>query len=171
MSGSRTKGNTIPKKFNSRKWVNSLEREVHSLINKERRTRNVRTLILGKYLSTIAKGHSEDMCKNHFFSHTNKKGLSPSGRANLANYNCPEGLHVGIGENICQEYVFCGIKETKSGNTKSYYSRADLAKTLVMIWMHSPGHKENILNAGYNRHGIGVSISSNGKVYATSNFC
>ena len=171
MASTKTKQIAMPKKFRSRDWIESLEKDIHSFVNRQRKRRKLRKLILGKHLSKISKKHSQDMCKNHFYSHINKQGVSPSGRAKLADYKCPEGLHSGLEENIIQRSVVCGIKETNAGNIKSFYSRNNLAEALVMGWMHSPGHKINILDKTISRHGIGVSISSKGEVFATSNFC
>jgi uncharacterized protein YkwD len=47
----------------------------------------------------------------------------------------------------------------------------EIASQVVNGWMNSPGHRENILNARYDREGIGIAVSSDGKVYVTQNFC
>ena len=38
------------------------------------------------------------------------------------------------------------------------------AKTAVDGWLHSPGHKRNMLNAEFNETGIGAIVSPDGEV-------
>lgn len=44
------------------------------------------------------------------------------------------------------------------------------ADTMVRMWMNSPGHRANILNARYHRLGLGVARTSTGRWYATQDF-
>ena len=43
------------------------------------------------------------------------------------------------------------------------------ARSLVGWWMNSPGHRANILDAGYRGIGVGVAVERE-TVYATQNF-
>ncbi len=59
-------------------------------------------------------------------------------------------------------------------NGTAYYdwnSADTLARKVVAGWMHSPGHRKNILTPHWKREGIGVAIGAGEKVYVTQNFC
>lgn len=44
------------------------------------------------------------------------------------------------------------------------------AQTLVQMWMDSPGHRANILNAGFTHLGVGDTTTSTGRVYGVQVF-
>lgn len=46
----------------------------------------------------------------------------------------------------------------------------DVAVTIHQGWMDSPGHRENLLNPGYTRIGVGVAFSPEHGYYLTQNF-
>jgi len=146
-----------------------VELKIHDYVNQQRISNGLPALKFDTKLSEIARSHSQDMAKNGFFSHTNLKGQDPTQRGNLLGYSCYKdyGLHYteGIAENI---YM------TPKGNVigcGNVYSENEIANCVVIGWMSSPGHRKNILTSTYDKEGIGVAISSDGKVYATENFC
>jgi len=47
----------------------------------------------------------------------------------------------------------------------------EIAAGSVRGWMHSAGHRRNILEATYGRTGIGAAIAAGGEVYITQMFC
>jgi uncharacterized protein YkwD len=79
----------------------------------------------------------------------------------------------GIAENIFQTWLFSSYTTSLSGLvvSRNYMTREEIASQVVDGWINSPGHRENILNARYDREGIGIAVSSDGKVYVTQNFC
>jgi len=58
-----------------------------------------------------------------------------------------------------------GDRKTYDWNTVE-----DIARLAVQGWMHSPGHRRNILYTTFSESGIGVAVSSN-DVYITQLFC
>ena len=106
-------------------------------------------------LKLAAQGHSSDMARLNFFSHTSKlKGKkSFLDRINGVNYY---GYYYG--ENIVYSF---------SLEDQNYL---DLAKHLVKLWMSSDGHRKNILNKNFKDLGCGIYLSSNHTYYATQNF-
>ena len=86
-------------------------------------------------LQAIARDHSRDMAKNSYFDHDNQQGEGPTDRGNKAGYPCLKGNSYGLGENI-------------------YFGGGPQAA--MTSWMTSPGHRQNILDAGYDRLGVGV---------------
>ncbi len=50
-------------------------------------------------------------------------------------------------------------------------SLEQLALSVVDGWMKSPGHWKNILKPLWKPEGIGVVVSSDGRIWITRNFC
>jgi uncharacterized protein YkwD len=147
--------------------VSDLEHKIYELINSERQARNLKKLVFDERLSNIARAHSQDMVKRDFFNHINPDGRGPRDRLRLAGYKCPKG----VGENIFQNNLYSRV--TTSGNRKSYdwNSLDQIADTTVKGWMHSSGHRQNILQRSYVMTGVGVAIAGDGQVYITQLFC
>ncbi len=107
------------------------EKEMLADVNKERKSRGIRTLELGSQtLVNVARAHCEDMFGRGYFSHNTPEGLSPFDRMTNAGVS----------------FTFAGENLALAPNT-----------TLAMQgFMQSPGHKENILQANFGHVGIGV---------------
>jgi uncharacterized protein YkwD len=138
----------------------TLERRVHDLINAERMKAGVPALTWDERLAAIARRHSADMAARHFFNHVNPDGDDPTARGRRAGYECRKKLspteeRIGLAENLYEI----------SGNAP-----VDVARQSVSGWMHSPGHRQNILEKNYRSTGIGVAISGNA-VFVTQLFC
>jgi uncharacterized protein YkwD len=65
---------------------------------------------------------------------------------------------------------YSAIGENIAMTSKTSTSYLLLAKELVDIWMKSPGHRANILNAEFNYLGCGAFFDKNNYVYATQAF-
>jgi len=154
--------------------INSLEIEIHSLINIERINNGISALSFDTELSSIAREHSQDMSNNNFFDHYNLIGQDPTDRANSAGYSCYKNYGSyyteGIAENIFQNNLYDSVTYMPIP-IHDWNSQSEIAESTVQGWMNSPGHRENILTREYNKEGIGISISSDDKVYITENFC
>lgn len=138
----------------------TLDRHVHDLINAERTKRGVPALAWDARLAAIARAHSEDMARRHFFNHVNPDGEDPTARGRRAGYDCRKKLsstedRIGLGENLYEI----------SGNAP-----VDVARQSVKGWMNSPGHRQNILERGYSKSGIGIAVSGD-QVFVTQLFC
>ena len=140
--------------------VLELENRIHDLTNDKRFIEGISSLELDYYLSSIARFHSEDMAYNSFFDHFNLDGDGPNARANALNYKCVteyEDYYIeGISENIFM--------------TNYYDDIEDLSQRVVDSWMQSESHRANLLNASYEKQGIGVYVLNN-DVYITQDFC
>jgi uncharacterized protein YkwD len=147
--------------------IAELEHRIIILLNAERQARDIKPLLLDPELSRIARAHSEDMVKRTFFDHINPDGRAPGDRVRLAGYNCPKS----VGENIYQNNLYSRV--TITGNQKSYdwNSLEQIAGSTVSGWMHSSGHRQNILQPAYLKTGLGAAIAGNGQVYITQLFC
>lgn len=106
------------------------------LVNKERTSRGLNTLIFDSKLREPARNHSMDMFKKGYFSHYSPEGDSVVERA--AKYQID---YMIIGENL------------------AYAPSLQLAHQGLM---NSPGHRANILSPDFRKIGVGVM---NGGVY------
>jgi uncharacterized protein YkwD len=106
------------------------------LTNNERQKAGVKTLKENSLLDKIAKERLEDMFNQGYFEHVSPQGISVSDIAKTDGYS-----YVLIGENIAL------------GNFSS-------SKELVVAWMESTGHKENILNPSFSEIGVYAKAGS-----------
>lgn len=120
--------------------MNSDEKEVFDLINKQRIQNGLSPLKENSELQRVARIKAQDMVNNNYFSHT-----SPT-----------YGLPFDMMKSFKISYNTAG--ENIAGNS----SNSDA----VTAWMNSPGHRANILNSSFNQTGIGVVKGSKyGKIY------
>ncbi|MFP8891481.1 CAP domain-containing protein [Natrialbaceae archaeon A-CW2] len=143
-----------------------VERIFHEEINEVRAEHGAGALIYDDDLASIASDHSEDMKIRDYFAHVDPNGQDVMDRYHEYGYRCD-----AAGENIAETYVHERIEESSTGNTIRITDEEELAKQLVQQWMDSPGHRENILHSEWQRQGLGLYFSDDGKVYATQNFC
>jgi uncharacterized protein YkwD len=126
------------------------ERATFCLINRERTRRGIRKLRRNPRLDLASRRHARAMAARNFFEHGNFVG-----RIRSANYlRGARGWR--LGENIAWG----------SGVLSS-------PDEIVDAWMHSPGHRANILQRGFREIGIGIARGTpnrsyeNGATYAT----
>ncbi len=152
-----------------------LEKKIHLLVNRERKKRGLKPLKWDKKLAKIAREHSEDMARNNYFSHINKKGEGPDERALRHHYKIERSKNgyilIGLGENIFKTYTFSHYYVYPSDKRTYIYKTTEaIASEIIEGWMHSKGHRKNILNANFEKEGIGVFITEDGEIYVTQDF-
>ncbi len=165
---------TRPQKTRPALRIAQLEKEIHLLINKERKKHHLSALALNDALSTIARKHSTDMAKRSYFSHFSPEGHDFSYRYKIDGYSCarPADGRIYLGaENIFQNNLYDQIVYVNHAAYYKWNSMTKIAETTVQGWMNSPGHRKNILTPYWQSEGIGVVISPDDKVYITQNFC
>ena len=123
------------------------ESEVIDLVNIERDAEGLPPLSYDASLASAARGHSEDMGLQDYFSHTGLDGRTPCGRMTDAGYNW----------NYCGENIAAGQPTPED---------------VIDTWMTSPGHRANILNPNFCDIGVGYAYvaSSTYGHYWTQNF-
>ncbi|MGW5129231.1 CAP domain-containing protein [Streptomyces sp. NPDC004069] len=114
----------------------AVEAEVLRLVNEERGKVGCSALTASGALAGLAQDFSEAMAAENFFDHTDPSGASPWDRA------AKLGITSLGGENIAR-------------------GQADAA-AVMDAWMHSPGHRANILNCDFKTLGVGVHFGSGG---------
>lgn len=136
--GSSSSGNTSSSTETSN--MNSDEKEVFNLINKQRTNNGLAALKNDSEVQRVARIKAQDMVNNNYFSHTSPTYGSP--------FDMLKSFKISYktaGENI-------------AGNSSN--------SSAVTAWMNSSGHKANILNSNFNYTGIGVVSSPKyGKMY------
>jgi uncharacterized protein YkwD len=129
--------------------ANSDETRILSLINRERSRRGLSDLGWNDDLAILARGYSERMAREHFFSHVDSSGSDVVDRARKMRIR---GWSK-IGENL----FMCDAD-------------GDFTSLSVRGWMHSPTHRDNILDPEWRATGIGVAYARNGDIYITEIF-
>ena len=112
------------------------EKEVVRLVNEIRVKNGLKELTYDWELSRVARYKSQDMKDNRYFSHT-----SPT-------YGSPFQMIKNFG----LSYRSAGENSAKGYKTP---------QAVVNGWMNSSGHRANILNASYNRIGVGYVANGN----------
>jgi uncharacterized protein YkwD/uncharacterized membrane protein required for colicin V production len=101
------------------------------LVNRERTERGLPALRADPTLHEIARRHSRDMFQRSYFAHLDPEGQSPFDRM-LAG----------------------GARFRAAGENLALAPTVEVAHTGLM---NSPGHRQNILNGGFGRIGIGIA--------------
>lgn len=120
--------------------VNSMEKQVASLTNSERKAAGLRSLTLDSRLSKLARMKAEDMAKKGYFSHT-----SPT---------------YGSAFDMMKKY---GVSYRTAGENIAKGQKTPEA--VMNGWMNSSGHRANILSSTYTHIGVGYAKDSKGKTY------
>ncbi|HEX6021111.1 MAG TPA: CAP domain-containing protein [Solirubrobacter sp.] len=123
------------------------------LLNRERAARGLRPLRANAKLARAARAHARDMVARHYFSHTSRSGASFATRIKRTGWTRSRRSYT-VGENIG-------------------YGGGALASPRMMVdaWMHSAGHRANILARAFKQIGIGIAngapTGGSGATYAT----
>ncbi|WP_460112638.1 CAP domain-containing protein [Streptomyces platensis] len=114
----------------------SAEAQVLALVNQERSRAGCSPLTADPELASLAQRFSDDMARRGFFDHTDPDGHTPWDRAEA------QGISDLGGENIARGQA--------------------TAQAVMDTWMHSPGHRANILNCEYKTLGVGAHFGPGG---------
>jgi uncharacterized protein YkwD len=106
--------------------------QVVKMVNDQRLAAGCKALAVNPILTSVAQAHSQDMADHDYFDHNSQDGTTPFQRMTKAGYK-----YTSAGENIA------------AGQP----TPADV----MDAWMHSDGHKANILNCGYTEIGVGYA--------------
>lgn len=136
--------------FRSISGVESIEREILTLVNIERRQRKLAELRPDIALRSAARQHSLEMLDMSYFAHESPipKFRQPGDRVYYTGLT-----DFVVGENIAVNSV--------RGDART------IAKAFVDQWMNSPGHRENILRPNFTHLGVGVIVRSDSSVVDT----
>jgi uncharacterized protein YkwD len=117
-----------------------LQTSVLRLVNRARDEHGCRPLGVDGRLVAAARGHAEDMAAHGYFAHRSPSGASVADRVADAGYDWSR-----YAENIARGQE--GPSEVVDG------------------WLHSPVHRENILNCELTEVGVGRAFDDDGRPY------
>lgn len=123
----------------------ALEQALHLGVNTVRAERHLITLERRAELDAVARAHSEDMARRGFFAHESPEGANPLHRLEAGGI---DGFTLAA-ENI-------GVT-----------NRADPNREILVGWLNSKVHRDNLLAPPFNATGIGVARSEDGALYYT----
>ena len=154
--------------------VTRLEKKINTAINRERAKNGLPPLLWDESLHKVARKHSQDMVDRNFFSHSDPDGRGFHDRYEAGGFECE--IRVGNttymgAENISQDVLYRSRLYIDDEKSYTWNSEDEIANSVVKHWMSSGAHRKNILTPYFKRHGIGVALSADGKVYVTENFC
>jgi uncharacterized protein YkwD len=122
-----------------------VQQQVLSLVNENRRRGGCGELTLDRRLIDAAYGHAADMARRGYFAHESPNGEGAGDRVQDAGYKWSR-----YGENIAR------------GQESPY--------EVVDGWMHSPEHRENIMDCQLHQMGIGLAFGSGEEPYWVQDF-
>ncbi|HEV2853924.1 MAG TPA: CAP domain-containing protein [Thermoanaerobaculia bacterium] len=114
--------------------------EMLARVNAARKEAGAPPLRSNAKLDLAAQRHAEDMLARNYFAHQSPEKKSVRDRARDAGYDWRM-----IGENIAE----------------GQFSVDEVMDT----WLHSPGHRRNILDPGFKELGVGLALGRSGRRY------
>ncbi|WCB95511.1 sporulation protein [Baekduia alba] len=112
------------------------------LLNRQRVRHGLRHLRLHRSLSNAATRYARLMVTKHFFNHVSPAGSTLAQRVKRTNY-LRHTRGWALGENLAW-----------GSGTLATPTR------IVNAWMHSPGHRRNILDGSFREIGIGIALGA-----------
>ena len=131
----------ITDEWPSKAGLDSAGRATLCLVNLERTQRGLSPLRQNALLDAASIEHSQDMVRRDYFEHATPDGRSVADRLRAIGYQ--RGVSASAGENIAYGV---GDKSTPA--------------SIVQAWMHSPGHRADILRPAFTEIGIGISLGA-----------
>ncbi|HEX9942839.1 MAG TPA: CAP domain-containing protein [Thermoanaerobaculia bacterium] len=114
--------------------------EMLARVNEARKKAGVPPLRSNARLDQAAQRHAEDMLARNYFAHRSPEGKSVRERARAAGYDWR-----AIGENVAE----------------GQFSVDEVMDT----WLHSPGHRRNLLDPDFKELGVGLALGRSGRTY------
>ncbi|HEX5198879.1 CAP domain-containing protein [Paractinoplanes rhizophilus] len=122
-----------------------VQQQILALINRNRERGGCGGLTLDRRLIDAANEHAADMARRRYFAHESPNGDGAGDRVRESGYRWKR-----YGENIAR-----GV---------------DSPYEVVDGWMHSPAHRENILDCRLHQMGIGLAIARDDTAYWVQDF-
>lgn len=148
-------------KSNTTEELGRLEMYMFGLVNRARELHMPRWLGTAKLtwhdgLAAVARGHSDDMLKRQFVSHTSPEGVSVAqriGRHRISYVACGENIGVYYGEAAGSRAAIDEIHQAFMNQPRSLTN-----------------HRGNILNPIWTHAGIGIAYNPDGSLVVSQNF-
>ncbi|WP_328691891.1 CAP domain-containing protein [Streptomyces caniferus] len=124
--------------------VERYEAEINRLVNNARKQHGSAPLHRDPRMDKAARLHSQDMAAHGFYAHTGPDGKGPKERMEAQGYDDASGENIDA------------WPRTPQGAFDA--------------WMHSPGHRANLLGCHSTATGIGVALGGKLRAYWTQDF-
>ncbi len=122
-----------------------VQQQALALVNDNRRRGGCGELTLDRRIIEAANRHAADMARRGYFAHRSPSGTDAGDRVHDAGYEWSR-----YGENIARGQ--------------------DSVHEVVDGWMHSPEHRENIMDCDLHQMGMGLAFASDRTPYWVQNF-
>ena len=119
-----------------------IERATLCLVNRQRTAHHLAKLRANRPLRAVARKYARQMVAQNFFEHVSPAGVTFVQRIEHSSY-LQNAAGWALGENLA-------------------WGQGSLAtpRAIVRAWMHSPGHRANILDRTYSDAGMGVALGT-----------
>lgn len=135
--------------------LEAVRRHVFQGTNERRRAHDREPLAPDSSLASLACLHSRDMLVRDFFEHENPDGQGPGDRS--AHHH--RRLIGGSGENIC----------AMEGDVARTLPAEVMADSVMIHWMNSPSHRDEILRQEYTHMGV-CALRQGDRIRVTQSF-
>jgi uncharacterized protein YkwD len=122
----------------------SVAGQVLALVNTERARAGCEPVALDGRLAKAAAGHSQDMATDNFLSHDSEDGRDFADRIKATGYPAPRSENIAAGQRT--------------------------PSAVMDAWMHSAGHKANILDCTATQMGLASATGGDFGIYWTQDF-
>jgi len=126
----------------------AMEKRVFDAVDNQRGHIGAANLIWSDELAAAARAQSVNMMERDFFAHVDPVRGDLAARLNGAGIKW-----VRCGENLLTEMGYI-----------------EPVWTAIVEWMHSPGHKQTLLDPGYTHSGVGIARNDEGRYWITQIF-
>jgi len=168
-----------PERFDTKQ----IEAEIIEEINRGRKDRDLTAFDTGtttwRELTQMARTHSEAMAADERVSFASGEYANAEERYKGANlysqckYKDPDGGYIVYPDNEFQAVgeTVAGRVDTSQSQTLINENESAVATTIVDDWFASSTYKRPLRNEGTELIGVGVSITDDGRVYASAAIC
>jgi uncharacterized protein YkwD len=149
-----------------------LHAAIFHLTNQERTRIGIAPLVHSKEIQAAAEGHAKDMVIHRFYSHTspikfkrtlrdrlNRQGINPKYIGE--NISSTFGIQYEEGKKVAKPMnpgEFNYLQASSTAGPIPPHTYHSFAQMVVLLWMNSPPHRQNILNPLFTHLGCGTQV-------------
>ena len=135
--------------------LQTFRNDILSLVNQERKKRELASLTRNPFLERSAQAHADDMAKRNFFSHVFPEGTRPEDRIRAVGYFAkPCTPSASEGEPTSGSKGDCAVRVSYGENIAKGQKNT---RDVMTAWMNSNVHRENILKRDFKELGLGYA--------------
>lgn len=147
-----------------------LEAMILEAVNERRLEQGLEEVRISEELSEVARKHSRNMSEAGYVGH-----VDPSGTDVVRYREDCKGLsdlgNLSYSENIARSWHGEDVVPPDGGEPSFVESEQGVVENIVVGWMESDWHRNNMLDDEWRTSGVGVFSNETGAVFATQAFC